>query len=187
VHAIEAFVSIAHSPILDLHALEAIRLIGANLLPVLERPDDLELRDKMMLASLEAGLAFSNASLGAVHAMAHSLGGYLDLPHGECNAILLEHVLAYNYAVAPERYDRIGEALGFDLQGMNSGQKRRAILDLVHKIKKAAGISNTLADRGVKTTDIPILAGKAMADPCLITNPRRPNQRDLEVIYEEAL
>lgn len=187
VHAIEAFVSTAHSPIMDIHALEAIRLISANLLPVLERPGDLELREKMMLGSLEAGLAFSNASLGAVHAMAHSLGGYLDLPHGECNAILLEHVLAYNYAVAPERYDKIGEALGLDLRGMNPSQKRRTILELVQRMKKAAGISKTLGDRGVKTTDLPILAGKAMADPCVVTNPRRPTQRDLEVIYEEAL
>lgn len=187
VHAIEAFVSTAHSPIMDLHAQEAIRLIGANLLPVLERPGDLELREKMMRGSLEAGLAFSNASLGAVHAMAHSLGGYLDLPHGECNAILLEHVLAYNYAVAPERYDKIGEALGLDLRGMNPGQKRRAILEVIQHLRKAAGISKTLGDRGVKITDIPVLAGKAMADPCVITNPRRPTQRDLEVIYEESL
>jgi alcohol dehydrogenase class IV len=187
VHAIEAFVSSAHSPIMDLHALEAIRLIRANLLPVLKQPGNLELRDQMMLGSLEAGLAFSNASLGAVHAMAHSLGGYLDLPHGECNAILLEHVMTYNYAVSPERYDRIGEALGLDLRGMTPSRKQRALVDFIRQMKQSAGLMKTLGEQGVKATDIPILARKAMADPCLITNPRRPTQRDLEVIYEEAL
>ena len=80
VHAIEAFVSSANSPVTDLHALEAIRIIPSTLLDVIAHPDDVELRAKMMLGSLEAGLAFSNASLGAVHAMAHSLGGVLDLP-----------------------------------------------------------------------------------------------------------
>ena len=94
VHAIEAYVSAASSPIFDLHALEAIRLIQDNLLVAIEDPLDIEIRKNMMLGSLEAGLAFSNASLGVVHAMSHSLGGFLDLPHGECNSILLNHVIA---------------------------------------------------------------------------------------------
>ncbi len=97
VHAVEAYVSTANSPLLDLHALEAVRLVCTNLPQVLAAPTDLELRGKMTLASLQAGLAFSNASLGAVHAMAHSLGGLLDLPHGECNALLLDHVVNFNY------------------------------------------------------------------------------------------
>ena len=66
----------------------------------------------MMLGSVYAGLAFSNAILGAVHAMAHSLGGLLDLPHGQCNAILLDHVMDYNFSAEPERYTDIGLALG---------------------------------------------------------------------------
>ena len=104
VHAIEAVVSTASSPITDIHAFEAIRLIRATLTHAVTRLDDLELRDSMMRASLEAGLAFSNASLGAVHAMAHSLGGMMDLPHGECNAMLLSPVIAYNFTSAPARY-----------------------------------------------------------------------------------
>lgn len=96
VHAIEAFVSTAHSPLFDIHALEAIRLVCKHLPFAIRNPQDAEARGGMMLASLEAGLAFSNASLGAVHAMAHSLGGYLDLPHGECNVLLLDHVVAFN-------------------------------------------------------------------------------------------
>jgi len=131
VHAIEAFVSTANSPVMDLHALEAIRLIHTNLIDTIANPDDIELRGKMMLGSLQAGLAFSNASLGAVHAMAHSLGGYLDLPHGECNSILLDHVMAYNYEVSFERYQRIGNILGIDIDKMTPKEARIAVLDYI--------------------------------------------------------
>lgn len=187
VHAIEAFVSVAHSHIMDLNALEAIRLVSNNLTQVIANPDDEELRSKLMLGSLCAGLAFSNANLGAVHAMAHSLGGYFDLPHGECNAILLEHVMSYNFTETPERFVRIGQAMGLELKGMTGKEQQKAILNEVRRLKVAAGISATLGDRGAKTVDIPELSRKAMNDLCLATNPRRPNQRDIEFLFEEAL
>lgn len=187
VHAVEAFCSTANAPMFDLHALEAIRLISANLEKTLASPDDLELRGKIMLASLQAGLAFSNASLGAVHAMAHSLGGYLDLPHGECNAILLNHVMAFNFPQATERYKEIGKALALPVEQMGSHQIKTAVLHEVVRLKNSAGIITTLKQRGATTTDIPQLARKAMKDPCMITNPRMPVLRDIEVIYEEAL
>ena len=104
VHAIEAIASTASSRITDLHAMEAIRVIRKALPVAVSHGDDLEARDQMMFASMEAGLAFSNASLGAVHALAHSLGGLLDMPHGECNAVLLNHVIEYNFKSAPDRY-----------------------------------------------------------------------------------
>lgn len=186
-HAIEAFVSTAHSPITDLHALEAIRLISSNLLATIVDPDNLELRAKLMLGSLQAGLAFSNAILGAAHAMAHSLGGLLDLPHGECNAILLNHVMEFNFPAAAERYLHIGEAMGLDLRGMTTQQKRLAIIAEIARLKKMAGVDRKLEDVGVVRSDISLLSKKAMKDPCIITNPRRPSKRDIEVIYEESL
>ncbi|RJX36276.1 MAG: iron-containing alcohol dehydrogenase [Desulfurivibrio sp.] len=187
VHAIEAFVSTAHSALLDIHALEAIRLIRANLQDAIANPADLELRSRLMQASLEAGLAFSNASLGAVHAMAHSLGGFLDRPHGECNAILLDHVVSFNYESSVERYLQIGEALGLDMRGMPAKEKRAAVLNAIASLKHASGVDKTLREKGIRLTDIPELAEKALRDPCLVTNPRRFNKRDIEVIYAEAL
>ncbi len=187
VHAIEAYVSTANSPIYDLHALEAMRLLNKNLLPVLIDPDNIELRNNVMLGSLQAGLAFSNASLGAVHAMAHSLGGFLDLPHGECNAILLEHVIAYNFPAANERYTRIGEALELDLKGLQLPEIKNLIVSEIDRLKRSVGIQKSLGELGINRTDIPTLAQKAMKDPCMVTNPRVPTQRDIEVIYEEAL
>src|SRR5574344_935141 len=97
VHASEAFVSNAASPITDMHALGAIRLLRDHLEASVREPENLDHRGPVMLACLHAGLAFSNASLGCVHALAHSLGGYLDLPHGECNALLFAPVVGYNY------------------------------------------------------------------------------------------
>lgn len=187
VHAIEAYVSTANSPLYDLHATEAIRLISANLLPVLVDPDNIELRNKVMLGSLQAGLAFSNASLGAVHAMAHSLGGLSDLQHGECNAILLEHVIAYNFPVAANRYAKIGEAMGLELKSCNSKNVQDKVVSEIRRLKRSIGIQKSLGEQGMKPSDIPALALKAIKDPCMVTNPRVPTLRDIEVLYEEAL
>ena len=186
-HAIEAFVSNASSPITDTHALQSIKLVKQFLYASVSNLNDIELRGNIMLASLHAGLAFSNASLGSVHAMAHSLGGYLDLPHGECNAILLPYVMEYNYIASPERFEAIGDALGLDMRGMNSAEKKSAIINDINSLKKLVGITKSLKENGVSFSDTNILAAKAIKDPCNATNPRRPNQSDIETIYREAL
>ena len=187
VHAVEAFVSNAHSPLTDVHALQAIRLIHPNLAASVRDPANVALRTPVMLGSLEAGLAFSNASLGAVHAMAHSLGGYLDLPHGECNAMLLRHVAAFNFECAHARYEQIGQAMGLDLRGMRRSERRAAILKAIEDFQTEVHVAGTLGSRGVKADDVLPLAEHALRDACLVTNPRLPNRRDLEVIYGEAL
>ena len=185
-HAIEAFVSNAHSAMSDLHALEAIRLVSTHLRASLENPEDMELRARTMMGSMQAGLAFSNASLGAVHAMAHSLGGYKDLPHGECNALLLPHVIDFNFSAAPERFKVIAEAMGLDSRGMSTGEVRSWLLRSMTALREAVGIDEHLASRGIRTDDIPVLSRKAVLDPCLVTNPKSATSRDIQVIYEEA-
>ncbi|MGE4527818.1 MAG: alcohol dehydrogenase-like regulatory protein ErcA [Rhodospirillaceae bacterium] len=187
VHAVEAFVSVAAGPLTDMHALAAIRLIGENLAGAVASPADAARREAVMMGSLQAGLAFSNASLGAVHAMAHSLGGLLDLPHGQCNALLLEHVLAYNFPVAEDRCRRIGETLGLDLRGLSGAQALSRIFGFIQDLKREVGIPGTLAGCGVKRGDISDLADYALADACIVTNPRRPSRGDIETIYAEAL
>ena len=181
VHAVEAYVSNAHSPITDLHALEAIRLVTTNLVAATQCPDDLATRAKMMLGSLYAGLAFSNASLGAVHAMAHSLGGFLDFAHGEANALLLPHVIRFNYQAAADRYMQIGVAMGL------RDPTEASMVSEVTRLLEAVGINQSLGKLGLHRKDIPELARKAMQDACMVTNPRRPVQQDIEVIYERAL
>jgi alcohol dehydrogenase class IV len=125
---------IGNSPITDLHALEAVRLIASNFFATLEKPDDVEVRTKIMLGSLHAGIAFSNASLGATHAMAHSLGGLLDLAHGECNALLLGHVVDFNLAAAGERYRQIGKVMGLKSGRMTLKECKADILRKVNEM-----------------------------------------------------
>jgi alcohol dehydrogenase class IV len=187
VHAVEAFVSNAHSPITDVHALEAIRLISTHLKASADAPDNLELRSHIMMASLQAGLAFSNASLGCVHAMAHSLGGFKDLAHGECNALLLPHVMDYNFTVSPERFRRIGEAMGCELKGLTDRESRSRLITHVMDLRQSCGIDQGLAARGVNTSDLSRLASKAIHDPCNATNPRPPSRADLQALFEEAM
>jgi alcohol dehydrogenase class IV len=187
VHAIEAYVSNASSPITDLHALQAIRLLSENLPASIQDLKNIELRSRVMMGSFHAGLAFSNASLGAVHAMAHSLGGLLDLPHGECNAMLLPHVMSFNFETQVERYKTIGSTLGIEFAKMNANEIKNSLLTTVNQLRRSAGVKETLGSRGVKQSDIPELAKRAYADACMVTNPRKANQKDLEVIYAEAL
>ena len=187
VHAIEAFVSTGHGPLTDTHALEAMRLINGNLVQMIATPSDIKLRESIMLGSMQAGLAFSNAILGAVHAMSHSLGGFLDLPHGLCNAVLVEHVVAFNYSAAPDRFKLIAETLGIDCRGLNHNQIRTRLVEHLIAFKHAVGFHETLGLHGVSGSDIPFLSQHAMDDPCILTNPRTSSQRDVEVVYGEAL
>lgn len=187
VHAIEAYVSSASSSITDLFAREAVRLIGAHLRDAVEHPADRALRSAMMLASLNAGLAFSNASLGAVHAMAHSMGGLLDLPHGECNALLLCGVIEFNFDAAPHRYRDIAAALGIGTDNLPDSALKEKLIASIRKLNAQLGIPDHLAEVGVRKESIPLLAHHALHDACMVTNPRIPTLNDIEAIYERYL
>lgn len=187
VHAIEAYVSNASSPITDLNALAAVPLLAGKLVAAIEHPLDLRYRRDMMLGSLFAGLAFSNASLGLVHAMAHSLGGLLGLPHGMCNALLLEHVVGFNYAAASERYERIARAMGVELDGLSAGMRKDALLQAIAALRERAGIRTTIGALGVDRRDIAQLAANAHRDPCLATNPRPASVQEIERLFADAL
>lgn len=187
VHAVEAYVSSASSVFTDMHALKAIELIAGNLRECVRNPFDLEIRGKIMLGSLHAGLAFSNASLGCVHALAHSLGGSLDIPHGICNAALLPGVIEFNYNYAESRYKDI-----YDIVVKN--RKTSVLSNIKSSLKKAAsefiqetGITFEQGATGLGSEDIEILATNALKDPCNATNPRRPSVNDFEILLKEVL
>lgn len=187
VHAIEAFVSTGSGPLTDSHALDAIRLINRYIEPLVDNTADPFLREQVMLASMKAGLAFSNAILGAVHAMAHSLGGYLDLPHGLCNALLFEHVVAYNFHFAEDRFKRVAEAMDIDTRGMSKPEIQKRLTNRIIQLKRKVGLESGLAKLGVSVSDLPYLSGFALQDPCILTNPRKSSVKDIQVVYEEAL
>jgi len=186
-HAVEAYVSTANSPIVDVHALAAIRLIWNNIETAVASPDQMPARENMLLGSLHAGLAFSNASLGAVHALAHSLGGFLDLAHGECNALLLEHVVRFNMPSAEARYQQIAEAIGIDVRGMSEPERAKRMTGELTALRHRLGIREGLAARGVRSADIAELAHHAIKDACIVTNPRHATLSDIQTIYGEAI
>lgn len=179
-HAIEAYVSNASSSFTDLHALEAIRLVSKNLMPLYRDRNNEEALSNMMLASLHAGIAFSNASLGGVHAMAHSLGGLFDLPHGECNSILLEHVIEHNFEFAKERYISIAETFGVQ------NPCKETLLEAIRGLRRTLGIKSKI-DLGIKPEEIQKLAEFSLLDPCMVTNPTVMSKEDVVKLFERVL
>ncbi|MFP4168373.1 MAG: alcohol dehydrogenase-like regulatory protein ErcA [Desulfonatronovibrionaceae bacterium] len=186
-HAMEAYVSSARFSITDVHALKAIGFVHGNLEAVVNDPGNIEIRDRIMLACLHAGLAFSNAILGAVHAMAHSLGGYLDFAHGDCNALLLDSVVYYNFAAVPERYRDIAREMGIDTFEKSDHSVRDKLTGEIVRLRQRAGMDKTLSTLGLDAEDIPALARMAMQDACMLTNPRELNVAEVEEIYARAL
>jgi alcohol dehydrogenase class IV len=186
-HAIEAYVSNANSPMTDLNSLEAIKIIIDTLPKVYKEPEKFEYRDKMMLGSLYAGLAFSNASLGAVHAMAHSLGGLKDLPHGLCNTILLDKVIDYNFDATSNRYRKIADI--FNLKANQAGDSfvKTDIIKFLKDIKQQLGVDKRLSELGLKNKEIPSLALNAYQDACIATNPKKVTNIEIERIYEQSI
>lgn len=187
VHAFEAYVSIASGVLTDSYALNSINKIATYLPLLIEDINNIEHRERVMLASMEAGLAFSNAILGAVHALAHSLGGYLDLPHGECNGMLLPHVVEFNFSSAETRYRDILSQFGIKTGDLAPKEIKRRLFNEIVQLKNRVGIVDQLSTKGVKRSDINQLSIKAVTDACMLTNPRAATVEDVESIYREAL
>jgi alcohol dehydrogenase len=186
-HAVEAYVSTAATPITDACALKAVSLIEANLRQAVAKGQDIVAREQMAYAQFLAGMAFNNASLGYVHAMAHQLGGFYDLPHGVCNAVLLPHVEAYNASVSAARLRDVAAAMCVDVTGLGVEAGAKACLAAIRKLSADVGIPAGLTQLGVKQADIPTLAANALKDACGFTNPRQATQGEIEAIFESAL
>lgn len=186
-HGIEAFVSLAHNPLADGHALSAVRLVSNFLPATIADPRDMESRQQMAQASLEAGLAFTNAILGATHAMSHQVGGLLDLPHGVINGILLPHVISYNAHSTPERFRELALAIGLPVAGAPTDEVADILSDYVRRLGNEVGVPRGLRDVGVSDGDIPRLALSTLEDACLATNPRNADADDIEGLFRAAM
>jgi len=186
-HAIEAYVSNAQSHLTNVHALEAIHLISETIEAACKPDREVNTMYKMMMGSLQAGLAFSNASLGLVHAMAHSMGGLLDLPHGECNSILLEQVIDLNFDAVPERYALVAEKMQVEIKDLNKEQIKFALLERIRTLRKNLGIKDVEEAEGLNEKILDKLAEDAMEDPCIITNPRTVTKEEIRTIFERIM
>ena len=192
-HAVEAYVSTIATPMTDACAQKAIELIAKYLRKAVANGKDVEAREGMCFAQYLAGMAFNNASLGHVHAMAHQLGGFYDLPHGECNAILLPHVERANMNAKLERFVDMAKFLGENVEGLSIRAAAEKCLDAIKQLSTDVGIPAGLIELGkrygknVKKEDIAIMTANAQKDACGFTNPRCLKDADVTAIYEAAL
>jgi len=171
-HAIEAIHSLQREPIADALALHAIRLIMTNLPRCVEKGDDLVARGQMQIAATIAGIAFSNAQVGIVHALAHTVGGKYGVPHGIANAILLPHCIMYNLDECPDRYAMVAEAMGARKAGMSDMEAGEAAANAIWELTKKMGLPQRLRDVGVPEDELEECAEAALYDGSIVYNPK---------------
>ncbi|KAF1073784.1 hypothetical protein MKMG_02073 [Methanogenium sp. MK-MG] len=185
-HAIEAYVSNGASHFSDMLALESIKL-SADIFPFsLDRADDPDHRFQSLMASMYAGIAFSNAGLGLIHAMSHAIGGMYDLPHGIASSIVMRSAIQYNYSSSKRKYRKIAHILGVS---PDITDDKRVVTGMFEQIMDMRGsIDNplSLSVYGASKADIPDLVARSAGDPCIATNPRIPGRKDLSNLFESV-
>ena len=186
-HAVEAYVSTIATPITDACALKAIELISKYLRSAVAYGDNMEARDAMTYAQLLGGMAFNNASLGYVHAMAHQLGGFYDLPHGVCNAILLPHVQRFNLISNPQRFVDIAKAMGEKVDHLSVREGAEKALTAIQQLAADIAIPAGLAQLKVEEKDFEVMAKNAMVDACSFTNPVTAKLDDVIQMFKNAM
>ena len=186
-HAIEAYTSLPASPLTDALALHSIKLAAQNLAKAYANGDNLEARDKMMVASLMAGLAFSNADTAAVHAMAETVGGQFDCPHGLTCALFLPHVMNYNLIANPEKFSHIAEAMGENIAGLTVKEAAKKSVSAVKGLMEDLNITTNIKEFGVGKEDIPRLSKEAAENIGTLDNPRKLTEKDFRILFEAAL
>jgi len=186
-HAVEAYVSTIATPITDACAEKAIRLIADWLRPAVALGSNIKARDMMCYAQYLAGMAFNNASLGYVHSMAHQLGGFYNLPHGVCNAILLPAVCDFNMIACPDRFAEIAAFMGVETTGMSVTEAAAAGIESIRELSASIGIPAGLKDLKVKEEDFKVMAENAKKDACQLTNPRSATLDQVIGIFKAAM
>ncbi len=185
-HAVEAYVSTNATPVTDACAQKAIELITKYLRTAVHEGKNVEARENMAYAEYLAGMAFNNASLGYVHAMAHQLGGMFDLPHGVCNAVLLPHVQEYNAQVAAGRLRDIARFMGADVEGLSEQEGARKAIDMIKALSKDVEIPSGLDELKVPESAFDELAANALKDACGLTNPKQATHAEIVAIFRAA-
>jgi alcohol dehydrogenase len=188
-HAIEAVLTPCATPLTDKDALWSIRTIKDYLPRAVQNGSDIEARDMMAYAEYTAGMAFSNGGLGMVHAMAHSLGGFYNLPHGICNSIILPHVMEYNGKAqdVQKRFILIAKALEIaGAEKMSGTDAVKQSTAYIRNLCREVGIPSGFSQYKVKKEDFSALADLALVDTCMPANPVKPTKEDIIAVYEKA-
>jgi alcohol dehydrogenase len=186
-HAVEAYVSTIATPITDACAIKAIELVAQYLSAAVANGENLEARDKMAYAEYLAGMAFNNASLGYVHSMAHQLGGFYNLPHGVCNAILLPAVSQFNLIACPQRFADIAVAMGENISGLSVSEAAEKAISAIRRLSVSIGIPSGLSELNVRKEDLLVMSENAKKDACQLTNPRKATLEQVVDMYMYAM
>ena len=189
VHAIEAYTSkIRKNIVSDCLAKQALELLGANIRTACFKPDDLAARGSMLLGSMLAGMAFANAPVAAVHALAYPLGGHFHVAHGLSNALVLPYVFEYNLPAAETQYAELADILFPGLSGKSTDAKIDGMLSGIMQLGPELGLESRLCEVGVRQGDLALLAEDAMKQTrLLVNNPREMTYEAAYEIYQKAL
>jgi alcohol dehydrogenase class IV len=189
VHAIEAYTSARlKNPVSDALAREALRLLASNLQRACDVPDDQAARGAMLLGAHLAGVAFANAPVAGVHALAYPLGGHFHVPHGLSNALMLTHVLGHNLHAAMPLYAELGALLDPALGQVGTQAQAQGFVELMGRLCRSAGLPSRLSDVGVTAAHLDLLAAEAMKqERLLVNNPCPIGEADARRLYEAAL
>jgi alcohol dehydrogenase len=171
-HAIESMHAMQAEPIADALALHAIRLVTQHLPAALATPSDLHHRGQMLIAATIAGIAFDNAQVGLVHAIAHTVGARHGVHHGTANAIALPHVLRFNADVAAEAYRAVGVAMGIVTTAMNDIAAVDTVAKAIEKLVAEVGLPTRYRDAGVPESDLKKIAEVTLTDAAIVYNPK---------------
>ena len=191
-HAVEAYVSTGATPLTDACAEKAIKLVSENLRRAVANGSDIHAREGMCYAQYLAGMAFNNASLGHVHAMAHQLGGFYNLPHGECNAILLPIVEEYNLLAHLDKFINIARMMDENIDGLSKRDAAELAISAIRRLSQDVGIPASITElakrygKEVSRSDIPTMVANAQKDACGLTNPRKMTDAAVQQLYEIA-
>lgn len=186
VHAMEAYISLAYSPFSDMFAIKAIELIGAHIRGYVHDRSCEEAAEAMLLGSLFAGIAFSHARLGNVHAMSHPVSAYFDVPHGVANAILLPVVVEFNKTEDEGKYYDIYKNISISPVTMDEFTADMLVSEL-SELNKELGIPGKLSETGVTADKIDAMAKDAMKSGNIKVNPRHTTIDDIINLYNKAL
>ncbi|CAH0343862.1 iron-containing alcohol dehydrogenase [Bacillus sp. CECT 9360] len=185
-HAIESYTSKTANPVSQALAIHAIKMIGENLTKTYFVGTDIESREKMLVASMIAGIAFAQSRLGNVHAISHTFGGVLNIPHGIANATLLPFVMKFNLPACVEEFKDIAIALGKDVTGLSVKQAAEEAINAVIEMNQTMKIPLNIKDLGVSEEFFPKLVEDSMRSGNVLVNPRLTKAADIQLIIEKA-
>jgi alcohol dehydrogenase class IV len=188
-HAIESYVSMEQQPIAEALALRATEMIADNIESAVNQPDNEDARSKLLIAATMAGMAFTNVGVGAVHAIAHSVGAVYGIHHGLSNAIILPYVMEYNLESSPERFASLARALGIFDKDSTDEDLGRAAINRIKELKQAVGIPEDFSEliENADEDSIDHLTEMAMNDVSLPFNPRNTETEDMRDLIRAVL